>query len=220
MKGFARKYIQNLIDQGEHSQLDFKFEINEARKIARTLVAFANTDGGRLLIGVKDNGKISGIRSEEEFYMIQSAAQNFCKPEIAFETKSWNIDGKTVLEVYVPPADHKPFYAKDENGRWMAYHRVHDQNYLANSILLDLWKYRKQKRGILIKFTRNEELLLQYLSRNKNVTISKMIRDTGFKRALLKELLVKLIAFDVVTMNFDEGGTRFSLTEQPGEERL
>ena len=48
------KYIQNLIEQGENQMLDFKFEISDARKIARTLVAFSNTDGGKLLIGVKD----------------------------------------------------------------------------------------------------------------------------------------------------------------------
>ena len=49
-------YIHALIAEGEHQQQDFKFEISDARKIAKTLSAFANTDGGRLLIGVKDNG--------------------------------------------------------------------------------------------------------------------------------------------------------------------
>ena len=48
-------YIHALIAEGEHQQQDFKFEISDARKIAKTLSAFANTDGGRLLIGVKDN---------------------------------------------------------------------------------------------------------------------------------------------------------------------
>ena len=62
-------YIHALIAEGEHQQQDFKFEISDARKIAKTLSAFANTDGGRLLIGVKDNGKIAGVRSEEEKYM-------------------------------------------------------------------------------------------------------------------------------------------------------
>ncbi|WP_302323539.1 helix-turn-helix domain-containing protein, partial [Bacteroides caecimuris] len=47
-------YIHALIAEGEHQQQDFKFEISDARKIAKTLSAFANTDGGRLLIGVKD----------------------------------------------------------------------------------------------------------------------------------------------------------------------
>ena len=73
-------YIHALIAEGEHQQQDFKFEISDARKIAKTLSAFANTDGGRLLIGVKDNGKIAGVRSEEEKYMIEAAAQLLLYP--------------------------------------------------------------------------------------------------------------------------------------------
>jgi predicted HTH transcriptional regulator len=61
------KNIYDYIAQGEHLQQDFKFEISDARKISKTLVAFSNSQGGRLLIGVKDNGRIAGIRSEEEF---------------------------------------------------------------------------------------------------------------------------------------------------------
>ena len=77
-------YIHALIAEGEHQQQDFKFEISDARKIAKTLSAFANTDGGRLLIGVKDNGKIAGVRSEEEKYMIEAAAQLYCIPEVEY----------------------------------------------------------------------------------------------------------------------------------------
>lgn len=82
--------------------LDFKFEISDSKKIARSLVAFANTDGGRLLIGVKDNGVISGIRSEEEKHMIQTAAELYCQPQVDYYVKEWEINGKTVLEVIVP----------------------------------------------------------------------------------------------------------------------
>lgn len=68
-------YIHARIAEGEHQQQDFKFEISDARKIAKSLSAFSNTDGGRLLVGVKDNGKIAGVRSEEEIYMIEAAAK-------------------------------------------------------------------------------------------------------------------------------------------------
>lgn len=77
-------HIHRLITEGEHQRLDFKFEISDARRIARSFAAFANTDGGRLLIGVKDNGAIAGIRSDEEFYMIESAAKVYCRPEVQF----------------------------------------------------------------------------------------------------------------------------------------
>ena len=73
------QYLEKLISEGEHVHQDFKFAISDARKIAKSLSAFANTEGGRLLVGVKDNGKIAGVRSEEELYMIEAAA-NYSKP--------------------------------------------------------------------------------------------------------------------------------------------
>ena len=87
MESTDDKYLKSLIAQGEHQQLDFKFEISDARKIARTLSAFSNADGGRLLIGVKDNGRITGVRSDEEFYMVESAASLYSKPEVKFDSR-------------------------------------------------------------------------------------------------------------------------------------
>ena len=79
--------VSRLIREGEHQQLDFKFEIADAPKIARTLVAFANTDGGRLLIGVRDDGTIAGVRSEEEYFMAGKAAKHFCRPPVQISVK-------------------------------------------------------------------------------------------------------------------------------------
>ena len=117
-------YIHARIAEGEHQQQDFKFEISDARKIAKSLSAFSNTDGGRLLVGVKDNGKIAGVRSEEEIYMIEAAAKLYCKPQIDCEMHVHTVEGRTVLEVIVPPGEQKPYCAKDHDNRWWAYIRV------------------------------------------------------------------------------------------------
>ena len=108
-------YIHALIAEGEHQQQDFKFEISDARKIAKTLSAFANTDGGRLLIGVKDNGKIAGVRSDEEKYMIEAAAQLYCRPEVDYSMQTVHVEGRSVLVVQIDESEHKPVFAKDEN---------------------------------------------------------------------------------------------------------
>lgn len=132
--------LQLLIDQGEHQQQDFKFEVNDSKKIARTLSAFANTDGGRLLIGVKDNGHISGIKSEEEYYMIEAASQMYTKPQVDFTATRWNVQGKCVLEIYIAPGNNRPYLAPDKDGKFKAYIRVADENILANEVLVLSWQ--------------------------------------------------------------------------------
>ena len=74
--------LDSLIAQGEHQQQDFKYVISSVSKIAHSLSAFANTDGGRLLVGVRDNGRIAGVQSDEEIYMIDAAAKSFCLPAV------------------------------------------------------------------------------------------------------------------------------------------
>jgi len=217
MESSDQKYLRELIAEGEHQELDFKFEINDARKIARTLSAFSNTDGGRLLIGVKDNGRIRGIKSDEEYYMVDSAATLYCKPEVRFKSRNISIEGKHVLEIYIPPVDSRPVYASDETNRWLAYIRVGDQNALAGVIQLQVWKDEKKALGRLLEFTRKEEILLRYLEEKPGVSLSKIQRDTGYQRKELVELMTKLVRFDVVEMKFEEGMNRFSLRESPGQ---
>ncbi|MGM0475326.1 MAG: AlbA family DNA-binding domain-containing protein [Bacteroidota bacterium] len=217
MSRSEKTYLRSLIDEGEHQQLDFKFEISDAKKIARTLSAFSNTDGGRLLIGVKDNGRISGIRSDEEYYMVESAASLFCKPEVHFESKDHTIEGKNVLEIYIPPATVRPVYAKDDQSRWMAYIRVADENILADIIQLEVWKNEKKRRGKLLRFTRIEKIVLTHLGRDAGSSLAGLQKDTGLRRKALISMLVKLILFDVVEMIYREGEVLYRLKEKPGE---
>mgnify|MGYP006301062363 CR=1 FL=1 len=212
-----QKYLQSLIAQGEHQELDFKFEISDARKIARTLSAFSNTDGGRLLIGVKDNGRISGIRSDEEYYMVESAASIFSRPEVKFESHTYDIDGKTVLEIFIPRVTRKPVYARDDTSQWIAFHRVADQNIQASIIRLQVWKEENKTRGKFLRFTRREEFLLQYIQDSPGKHLKQIQADTGFRRKELINLLTKLVRFDVVMMAFREGEDRFFLSDRPGE---
>lgn len=205
------RYIPDLIEQGEHQQLDFKFEINDAKKIARTLSAFANTDGGKLLIGVKDNGKIAGVQSDEEYHMIEAAAQMYCKPELPFKTRKWAILGKTVLEVDIAAAENRPCLALSDDDKWLAYVRVYDQNILANTVLIKVWQKEKRKQGILIKYSETEEILLDFLESNSQISLSKFCRIGKISGKQAEETLAKLIALDVIRIDLNEKGATYSL---------
>jgi predicted HTH transcriptional regulator len=204
-------HIQNLIAEGEHQQLDFKFEISDARRIARTLVAFANTDGGRLLIGVKDNGAIAGMRSDEEFYMVEAAAKMYCRPPVEFDVKEWTVTGKKVLEIIIKKSSQKPHFAAHKNGKWLVYIRVDDQNLLANRVLLKVWEKEKQPKGVFLKFTDTEKLLLDYLETHQSITVSKFVRLTGISRNKAEEILVKFILLKTIRIIFTAQNTLYSL---------
>ena len=194
--------------------LDFKFEISDSKKIARTLVAFANTDGGRLLIGVKDNGNISGIRSEEEKYMIQTAAESFCQPEVKFEAKEWNVNGKTVLEVIVPKSNYHKHRAPDHNNSYKVYTRVKDQNILADAILLKIWKYQNNKQNIRVTFSDAEMFLLKYLNENEKITIKEFVQKAEINRREAERILVNFTLINMVKYEITEKELIFSLFEE------
>lgn len=211
-------YIRNLIAGGEHQRLDFKFAINDSRKIARTLSAFANTDGGILLIGVRDNGSIAGIRSDEELYMVDTAAHLFCRPEITYKTLQHTINGKTVLEVEVFRGEKRPYQAKDENGRWISYFRHHDQNLAANRILIQVWKKEEKKHGVMVKFGQAENLLMDYLAKNGSITLSKFRKLAHISAHRAEAILANLIIFKVLVMKASEKG--FSYETSPEENSI
>ncbi len=195
-------YIQDLIKQGENQFQDFKFVINDSRKIARSLVAFANTNGGRLLIGVKDNGSITGVKTEEEFHMIEAAAQMFCKPKININRKDWLIDTKKVLEITIPESKTKPHLTKTEENKWLAFIRVRDENILADIVMLQVWKKKKRTSGIKINYTHAENFLLSYLNKNNFISLKQFYKKATISRYRAINILSDFIVLDVIEPTF------------------
>lgn len=206
-------YIQQLISEGEHVCQDFKFAISDARKIAKSLSAFANTQGGRLLVGVKDNGKIAGVRSEEEIYMIDAAASMYCQPPVQLENHIYKVEGKDVLEVRIAESDQKPICALDETGKAWAYVRIEDENILANPVHLNIWKHNRNDEKVIVTYSPREQELLTLLGQNGALTLNQCRKKTGMPRQELCRLLADFIRFDLIEQVFRGHTFYFQLKE-------
>lgn len=209
-----------LIAQGEHQQQDFKFCINDSRKIARSLVAFANTDGGRLLVGVKDNGKIAGVRSDEEYYMVEAAANIYSKPKIEFDVQLWDADGKTVLEIKVKPSKNRPHFAENDEKKWVAYIRRKDQNVLANRVLLESWEMIKSAEGLLFKYDECRKILVKFLSNNETITLSKYCRLAKIERNYAEKVLAEFLSMGCIHIDLESTPVQYSLNSHFDLEQL
>jgi len=204
-------YLKKLIETGENQHLDFKYCVSDSRKIARTLVAFSNTDGGRLLIGVRDNGSIAGIQSDEEIYMVDTAANLFCRPEIIYSIKQHTSGTKTLLEVEVARGSKRPYQVKDESGRWLAYFRHNDQNLLANRILLQVWRKEEKKSGVMVRFGKAENALMDFLTKNGSVTFSRFRKIAKISSYRAESIIANLLIFKVLIMKASEKGFTYEL---------
>ncbi len=178
--------------------LDYKQEITSANKIAKTMVSFANHRGGTLLVGVRDNRTIAGIRTEDEKYMLDLAASFYCKPEIPLGIIEHAIGDKIILECIVPEGSDKPYSAKGDDGKWWVYVRNKDKSLLASKIVVDVLRRQASNEGTMIRYGKNEEMLLKYLEENERVTLNEFNKMVNISRWRASKILVNLISAGVI----------------------
>lgn len=194
--------VLQMIREGEHQQQDFKFRVDDARKIAVTLAAFANTDGGRLLVGVKDNGKIAGVRTSEEWHVIEGAADLYCDPPVDVEAHRWEVEGKEVLEVVVNPRGREVHKARDSKGRWWAFFRKDDRNLKAHIVQMALWQEKIEPRGSLIEVLPKEKQVLELLREGPRA-LNEIQRAVGMPRRALITYLAHLMRWELIELDFE-----------------
>ncbi|MDT3401514.1 RNA-binding domain-containing protein [Mucilaginibacter terrae] len=197
--------IKRLIMEGEGVSLDFKKTITSCEKIAKTMVSFANNKGGKLLIGVLDDGGIKGVKSEdEERYMITKAAHFYAKPALDPIFEEIYIDDKVVLVVEIEPSDTKPHYALGDDGKWWVYIRVKDKSVLASKIVVDVLKRSDKNEGVLIEYSSKEKALLEYLDQNERITVRQYCELLNMSRRRAQRIMVNLVLSGVIRVHTTE----------------
>ncbi|MDB5124047.1 MAG: Divergent domain protein [Mucilaginibacter sp.] len=197
--------VKKMIFEGEGVTLDFKKTITSCEKIARTMVSFANNKGGRLLIGVDDDGTIRGVKSEdEERYMITKAAHFFARPALDPVFEEVYIDDKVVLVVNTEESPVKPHYSLAEDGKWWVYVRVKDKSILASKVVVDVLKRSSDNNGVLIEYSEKEKTLLQHLENTGKITVKECCDLLKISRKRAQRLLVDLVLSGVIRIHTTE----------------
>lgn len=203
--------LKQLISQGEGECLDFKQTVPSAQKIAKTLSAFANTKGGRLLVGIKDNGSPAKIQPEEEKYVLEMAAGLYCKPEVKIHFELEEYLGRTILVATIPQSTEKPHYAKGEDNKWWAYIRVHDQSLLASKVMVDVMSRTTSETPAQVLYGKAEKALLNYLGDNRRITLKEYCHLANLSRWRAQRILVNLVQMGVVKIISTEKADFYSL---------
>ncbi len=211
----GRFLIGRLVAEGEHECQDFKYKISDARKIARSLSAFANHKGGRLLIGVKDNGVIAGVRSEEDIFMIETAAGSFCRPEPAVSFKAYKAtdDGAVVVIATVEPIPDASEYicVKEQDGHLQAYIRVADENIAMPPYMMQARSLRGSIPGITLGATSPEAAVIDTINAlGDEATLDQVLKKVKASRLAATDAIVRLLAISALRSTYSAGAFRLS----------
>ena len=202
-------YLMSLIHEGEHQQQDFKYRVVDAAKLAKSVSAFANTDGGRLLIGVRDDRYLAGVRSEEEIYMMHQAAYKFCKPEASIKFDTYHVKGRTIVVATVPPSEKRPVCALDDHNK-RAYIRIADENIVASPVHLALWRVQQNPQGAVMTYNDTVRQLLNVIHDQR--TLNQIVHTSRLPRPKVIKLLAKLIHFGVACWEYKDQQFLFNQT--------
>lgn len=144
--------------------------------------------------------------------MIDAAARLHCDPEVTIRTRNHTINGKNILEAEVLKSPVIPVKARDEHGRWRAYFRQNDQNFMADRVILQVWRRSAKSRGLLLRFEETENLLLSYLRSEGRITVKEFRILAGINARRAEKILSDFILCGLITYEGSEKGIFYRLS--------
>lgn len=204
--------LKALVSQGEGQHLEFKRRASSGEKIVRELIAFANTSGGTLLVGIGDDKTIPGLKYPEDESLILQQALEKVQPALTVH-ESWISIGnnRTVLQYVIEPSAERPHFIIDERGAHEYFVRAGDKCIRASREMREIIKRRQRKRDIRFHYGEHERFLMQYLDTNKTITLNEFVSESGLKKFYASNKLILLVLANVLRINPSERGDQFTL---------
>jgi predicted HTH transcriptional regulator len=203
--------IDELLEEGEGFQLEFKRKVSSPEKIARTLVAFANTKGGTIIFGVDDDKVVVGVESEKtEAEMVKAAGSFYSDPPIEPQIDIVPYKGKDIMVVTVEESRSKPHAVAvddDADGESDAkvFIRVNDKTVIASKEVERILRAENPDAPPLrIVIGDQERRLFEYLETNERITVKEFGKMVNISDRRASRMLIKLVRAGVLRIHTTE----------------
>ncbi len=217
MPGMDLADVKRYVSFGEGLHIEFKHRAPRPERIAKEVIALANARGGRLFVGVEDDGTIRGVRDvDEETFAVRQALGAHCDPPVPYTLGTVPVSRKReVLVVDVPESREKPHYlvgAANGSGRSRTpYVRVADQSVEASREAVRLMKHERAPRDVRFEFGDKERVLMRYLDRHEQITVEGFARLVDIPKRRASQTLVLLAKANLLRLHPREGADYFTL---------
>lgn len=211
------KQLLEIISNGESTTVEFKRKCTKPEKLAKEIVALANTKGGYLIVGVDDDGTIYGIDSEKsEQDILEKTCQFYIEPPIEPFFEIAYIKEKYLLIMKIESSNHKPHKVIiDENQtdkeEKKAYIRVGEKSVEASREMTRLLKSQTDDKPLKLSIGNNEKRLFAFLEKNERITVNDFAHLVNISNRRAERLLIRLVRAGVIQIHNDSTYDYFTL---------
>lgn len=211
-----RKRILELIEEGENLYCEFKLHFSTHEKIAKEIMAFANTKGGVILFGIDDSKDIVGVESEKgEAELIHEVVKNYCEPQVNFTLHFVNIENKEIVAVEIPESQSKPHRLQDykieiDVNTAIVPVRVNDKSIQASKEMIRLFKASINNTE-LKKYSIGgiEKKVFELLDENETIDVELLCAKANISERRSSRTLVKMVRAGLLLIHTKDNGKQF-----------
>ncbi len=211
-----RRRVLELIAQGEGLNVEYKQRFSSHEKIAKEMIAFANTRGGFILFGVDDDKSIYGIESEKSDYnLVTETAEKYCEPKIDVKVDTLEIEKKDLLIVEVLESKFKPHRIQDYKKNFslntaQVYVRVNDKSILASKEMIKLLQSQSTGKSLEKYVVGNQErIVFNLLDKNETVTVKELSKHANISERRASRTLIKLVRANLLLIHQKDNGESY-----------
>ncbi|WP_143962819.1 AlbA family DNA-binding domain-containing protein [Litoribacter populi] len=204
--------VANLAKQGEGLHIEFKKKVAHPDKIIKEVIALANTDGGYLLIGVDDDGTVSGQRYvDEHVFLLDKTIAEHIKPKLIYEKHILPINAKKGVAVFrFDKSPSRPHYFLEEKKR-RSFIRVKDRSVQASKEVWEILKKQKREQDVFFQYGEKEDVLMKALKEQETITLKQFAKLAMLPRFAASRILVRMVLANVLEIIPQEGEDLYTL---------
>jgi predicted HTH transcriptional regulator len=216
------KRLRAIIELGETDTVEFKRKFSGFEKIAKEMIALANTRGGFILVGVDDDGRIVGVDSEKsEIDLLTSSAEFYSDPPIETDIEVVEIEGVDVIVVRIPESRTKPhqliYSPSESNGTHdprdtRVYIRQGEKSVMASKeVVRVLAASQVDAPPLVLEIGDIERALFNHLERNERITLREFRHIVNISERRASRSLVRLVRAGLIRLFTDQGEDYYTL---------
>lgn len=216
------KYLKQWVKEGEGLHLEFKLKSNHPDKIMREIVAFANTDGGKLILGVSDDLQLVGLKHpDEDIYVMERAFARYSEPSVNYQREEVILEnGKIVLIYHIQKSEDEIIYfiPDDKSLENKVYVRNADKSIQASREVREILKQQLKAKNYRFQYGDKEKFLMKYLDENESITVSDFSILANIPLKIASKTLILLVLSNVLKVTPHDTMDKYSL-KTPSESK-